>query len=45
MLGVGHDTDTLVPMRDIIDFIEYAWFPFSMFGFVAYLLWRVLMEL
>lgn len=32
-------------MTTIIDFIEYVWFPFSMFGFIAYLLWRFLLDL
>ena len=44
MLVLGYLPPTVFPMTHIIDFIEYVWFPFSMFGFVAYLLWRVLME-
>jgi len=44
MLVLGYLTATMSPMNDIIAFIEYVWFPFSMFGFVAYLLWRLLME-
>ena len=31
-------------MTDIIDFIEYVWFPFAMFASVAYLLLKALWD-
>jgi hypothetical protein len=34
----------LVLIKEIISFIEYAWFPFSMFCFVAWLMLKVLWD-